>query len=72
VAPIRHYQFVQTHLDRLEVRLESARPLHDQEARRVIEWAHAKFGNALRIELVYPATLPRSAAGKFEDFVCLL
>src|SRR5262249_20016339 len=72
VAPIRHYQFVQTHLDRLQGRLESAPPLVDREAQAVLEWSQAKFGNALRIELVYPATLPRTAAGKLEDFVCLL
>lgn len=72
VAPIRHYQFAQTHLDRLEVRLQTTRPLDDGETRRVVAWAHAKFGAALRIELAYPATLERSAAGKFEDFICLL
>ncbi len=77
LAPIRHYQFVQTHLDRLEVRLETARPLDDGEARQVIEWARAKFdggklGIGLRIELTFPGTLARTAAGKFEDFVCLV
>ena len=72
VAPIRHYQFAQTHLDRLEVRLQTTRPLDDGEARRVVEWAHAKFGSGFRIELTYPTTLALSAAGKFEDFVCLI
>ncbi len=35
-------------------------------------WAHAKFGSGFRIELTYPTTLALSAAGKFEDFVCLI
>lgn len=71
-APIRHYQFAQTGLDRIELRLQTARPLDDGERSGVIAWAHAKFGSAFRIDLAYPSALPRSAAGKFEDFVCLI
>ncbi|MGD9881178.1 MAG: phenylacetate--CoA ligase family protein [Reyranella sp.] len=72
LTPIRRYQFVQTHLDRLEVRLETARQLDDDEARQVIEWTRAKFGAGLRIELTFPDVLAPTAAGKFEDFICLL
>ena len=69
---IRQYQFAQTHRDRIEVRLQSARPLTDHEARAVIDWAQAKFGDAFRIVLAFPADLPRTASGKFEDFISLL
>lgn len=72
LAPIRHYQVAQTHLDRIELRLQTARPLSDAEAARVSDWARAKFGAAFRIDLVFPAELGRTAAGKFEDFVSLL
>ena len=72
LAPIRQYQFAQTHRDRIEVRLQTARPLSDDEARGVVDWAQAKFGNAFRIELAFPAELPRTASGKFEDFISLL
>ena len=72
LAPIRQYQFAQTHRDRIEVRLQTARALTDQEARGVVGWVRAKFGEAFHIELAFPAELTRTAAGKFEDFVCLL
>jgi phenylacetate-CoA ligase len=72
LAPIRQYQFAQTHRDRIEVRLQTARPLTDDEARGVVDWAQAKFGDAFRIELAFPAELARTASGKFEDFISLL
>jgi phenylacetate-CoA ligase len=72
LAPIRQYQFAQTHPDRIEVRLQVARPLTDEEALGVVEWGRAKFGRAFRIDLAFPAELSRTTSGKFEDFVCLL
>jgi phenylacetate-CoA ligase len=72
LAPIRQYQFAQTHRDRIEVRLQTARSLTDDEARDVVDWAQAKFGAAFRIELAFPAGLARTASGKFEDFISLL
>jgi phenylacetate-CoA ligase len=72
LAPIRQYQFAQTHRDRIEVRLRVGRPLTDDEARVIVDWAHAKFGGAFRIELTFPAELSRTASGKFEDFISLL
>jgi phenylacetate-CoA ligase len=72
LAPIRQYQFAQTHRDRIEVRLQAARTLTDEEAQGVVAWARAKFGQEFRIDLAFPAELSRSASGKFEDFICLL
>lgn len=72
LAPIRQYQVAQTHRDRLELRLGVARPLDDAEAQAVIAWARGKFGEAFRVELAFPDALERTAAGKFEDFICLL
>jgi phenylacetate-CoA ligase len=72
MAPISQYQFAQTHRDRIEVRLQTQRPLTPDEARDVVGWAQAKLGAAFRIELSFPAELPRTASGKFEDFISLL
>ncbi|MPZ30885.1 MAG: AMP-binding protein [Rhodospirillales bacterium] len=72
LAPIRQYQFAQTHPDRIEVRLQAARTLTDGEVRGIVDWAQAKFGQGFRIDLAFPAELLRTASGKFEDFVCLL
>ena len=72
LAPIRQYQFAQTHPDRIEVRLQAERTLTGEEARGVVDWARAKFGHGFRIDLTFPAELSRTTPGKFEDFVCLL
>lgn len=72
LAPIRQYQFVQTHRDRIEVRLQTTRSLTDDEARAIVERVRDKFGDGFRIELAFPAELARTAAGKFEDFVSML
>jgi phenylacetate-CoA ligase len=72
LAPIRQYQFAQTHPDRIEVRLQTARALTDEEALGVIDWGRARFGEEFRIDLAFPSELSRTASGKFEDFVCLL
>lgn len=72
LAPIRHYQVAQVAIDRLELRLQTARALTGPEASQVVDWARRKFGTAFHVDLVFPADLGRSAAGKFEDFVSLL
>jgi phenylacetate-CoA ligase len=72
LAPIRQYQFAQTHPDRVEVRLQATRALTDEEALGVADWARAKFGQGFRIDLAFPTELSRTTSGKFEDFVCLL
>lgn len=72
LAPIRQYQFVQTHRDRIELRLQTARSLTDGEARAIVEQVRNKFGDGFRVELAFPKELARTAAGKFEDFLCLL
>ena len=38
----------------------------------MLDWARKKFGAEFHIDLAFPPTLERSAAGKFEDFVSLL
>lgn len=72
LAPIRHYQVAQTALERIELRLQTARPLTEAEINQVLDWARAKFGPGFHFDLAFPAELGRSAAGKFEDFVSLL
>ena len=72
LAPIRHCQFAQTAADRIELRLQTARPLSEDETSRVLDWARGKFGAGFHFDLAFPPELARSAAGKFEDFVSLL
>jgi phenylacetate-CoA ligase len=68
--PVRRYQIAQTALDRIELRLVVARPLAPAEEAALAGWVRAKFGPAFRTAFAYPAELPRTTAGKFEDFVC--
>lgn len=68
--PIRGYQIAQTALDAIELRLVTARPLSPEEEDALRAWVHAKFGSGYRADLTYLQDLPRTAAGKFSDFVC--
>jgi phenylacetate-CoA ligase len=66
---IRQYQFAQRAAELIEARLVAARPLSRDEERALTAWVAAKFGYAFRVEFVYLDALPRTEAGKLEDFV---
>lgn len=70
VPPLRQYRIAQKALDHLHVSLAAARPPTAAEEAAVIAWAQRKFGAGFRVTVETLAELPRSAAGKFEDFVC--
>ncbi|MEO3470748.1 hypothetical protein AAFN86_02695 [Roseomonas sp. CAU 1739] len=70
VPPMRQYRIAQKALDHLHVALAVARPPTAEEEAAVIAWARRKFGAGFRVTIEAMAELPRSAAGKFEDFVC--
>ena len=61
---------VQTALDRLQLRLAVDRPLSAKEESAAIAWARGKFGAEFAVTIETRAEVPRSPAGKFEDFVC--
>lgn len=68
--PLRQHQVIQRAPDRLEVTLAVARPLTAEEEAAVVAWTRAKFGTEFQITIAALPELPRSATGKFEDFVC--
>jgi phenylacetate-CoA ligase len=68
--PVRQYQLAQKALDLIELRLVVARPLAPGEEEALGAWVRAKFGPSFRAAFAYPPELPRTAAGKFEDFLC--
>jgi phenylacetate-CoA ligase len=71
IAPsIRQYQFIQKASDLIELRLAPARPLIKGEEARLADWIRAKFGAPFRVVFDYLDEMPRSAAGKFEEFIC--
>lgn len=70
VPGLRQYRIVQKALDHLHLVLAVAHPLAPVEAEAATAWARAKFGPAFRVTLEPCEELPRSPAGKSEDFVC--
>ncbi|HKH01545.1 MAG TPA: hypothetical protein VKB08_12610 [Bradyrhizobium sp.] len=66
---IRQYQFVQKAPDLIELRLAGISALAADEA-RLSAWVQAKFGAPFRVVFAYFDEIPRTAAGKFEDFIC--
>ncbi len=68
--PVRAYQIVQKALDRIELRLVVARTLSSTEEKALVAWVRSKFGPAFGVDFAYLPELPRTVAGKFEDFVC--
>jgi phenylacetate-CoA ligase len=69
LAPVRQYQFAQVARDAIEVRLAVHRPLTPEEEARIAEWTQAKFAYPFDISFKYADQLPRTKAGKFQDFV---
>lgn len=69
IAPIRQLQLVQTARDRIRARLAATRTLSDAEAAAFVQRLQERFGYPFVIELEYRDHIPRSAGGKYEDFV---
>lgn len=70
VPPLRQHQVVQTAPGCLTLRIAVARPITPEQEAAAIAWARGKFGAAFAVTLQAMAELPRSAGGKFEDFIC--
>lgn len=68
-APIRQYQLVQKTVDRIEARLVVASPLTPAQQEGVHTHILSRLPPGLQLELVYCDNIPRSAGGKFEDFI---
>jgi phenylacetate-CoA ligase len=69
VAPIIQYQLAQKELDLIEARLVTAAPLPAEQEERLRQHILSRLPSGLRLEFSYRDSIPRSASGKFEDFV---
>ncbi len=73
IVDLRQFQIVQTHLDRVELKLVvDAAPLAVAQELRLKQVLQENLGYPLQIAISYHAMLPRSSSGKFEDFVSLI
>jgi len=69
LAPIRQYQFVQTHPERVLARLVVNRALTSEEEAAVGAWLRKKLDYPFAVSFAYPETIPNTAGGKYFDFV---
>lgn len=73
IAPLRQYQLVQRSLGEIELRLVCDRALKTDEETRLAAVIRDALGHPFALRFVYfDGELPRSANGKFEEFVCAI
>lgn len=72
VADIQQFQVVQHTLDRLELKLVLSEPLHAEQERQLEEILRRYLEFPFRVDITYHAQIPRSASGKYEDFLNLI
>ena len=71
IAPqISQYQFLQKSPDLIELRLAVPHPLATDEETRLAEWVRTHLQAPFRVSFAYFDEVPRTEAGKFEDFIC--
>jgi phenylacetate-CoA ligase len=70
IAPaIGQFQFIQHSLQQVEVKLVVTRPLTNGEETTLISHIQSSLGYPFDITLSYHDSIPRSASGKFEEFI---
>jgi phenylacetate-CoA ligase len=69
VKPIRQFQYVQTALDTVELRLVLDRPLTTEEEQEAAKQARRVLGYPFRIIIRAVEAIPRGPTGKFEEFL---
>lgn len=70
IGPVRQSQVVQTGYDSIELRLALKRPMNLAEEAEILKAIRESLGRPFEVTLVIVDEIPRSAGGKFEDFVC--
>ena len=69
IAPLRQYQFVQKTTEAIELRLAVARKLEAAEEDALRHWVRNKFAHPFQVDLTYHDEIPRTASGKYQDFI---
>ncbi len=73
VAPVVEHQLLQREIDLLEMKLVVETPLTAKQEADLAGAVNAAIGYPFRIQFTYfDEEIPRSASGKFEEFLCLL
>ena len=73
VAPVVEHQLLQREIDLLEMKLVVEQPLTSKQEKDLAAVVNDAIGYPFRIQFTYfDGEIPRSASGKFEEFLCLL
>ena len=73
IAPIRQYQFIQHDLKKIEVRLVCDGALSKAQENKLASVIKAALAYDFELKFFYfEGDLPRSAGGKFEEFVSMV
>ena len=70
VPKLRQYQFVQTAPDLLEARMVVSQPLSAKEEDYLAGRIRSRLPEGIRVAVRYVEAIPRSAGGKYEEFIC--
>ena len=70
VAPVLQYQIAQLEFDLIEARIVTASPLTEEQEDALRRLLLSRLPPAFRVIFAYRERIPRSAGGKYEDFVC--
>lgn len=68
VAPIRQFQFVQTSREEIRVTLVAERAVTSDEETALRALIRERLGGDFELPICYAEEIPRSKAGKYEDF----
>ena len=69
---VRQFQYVQTALDTIQLRLVLNQTLTEEENSQAVELARAALGYPFRVEIVPVSEIARGPNGKFEEFLSLI
>ncbi|NQU71844.1 MAG: phenylacetate--CoA ligase family protein, partial [Rhodospirillales bacterium] len=66
---IRQFQFIQHSVEEVEMKLVVAEPLTPEQETKIKDLIVRSLGHPFRISISYHDDIPKSASGKFEEFV---
>jgi len=72
IAPVRQIQMIQRSVDEIDVRLVADETFDAETEEKLMAYFQKGLRHPFRLALNYVDSIPRSAGGKFEDFICLV
>ncbi len=72
IAPVRQIQLIQPSVHRIDVKLVTARPLSEEEETKLKDYLLDCLKHPFELTFDYVDEIPRTASGKYEDFISLV